>query len=175
LTFQGGFTLSACIIADIQASQRASICLRGAWIQRKKQPRTEAENRGDPAKVRAHLVRNDLPYIGSNPRHCTQFTEYLVSAATEQRIRSGSKVGWSGSTLVQPDRAVSPDRQEADGVSADRERRSLGNERQPGRVAGERRSDVFWQMEWAPRRKHAQPGDDGSAGGLPSSTPRRGV
>jgi putative DNA primase/helicase len=71
-------------------------------------------------------VRNDLPYIGSNPRLCTQFTEYLVSATTEQRIRSVSKVGWSGSTLVRPDRAVSPDRQEGDGVSADRERRSLG-------------------------------------------------
>jgi putative DNA primase/helicase len=67
---------------------------------------------GDPAKVRAYLVRNGLPYISSNPGHRNRLTEYLVSAATEQRIRSVSKVGWSGRTFVLPDRAVSPDGQE---------------------------------------------------------------
>jgi putative DNA primase/helicase len=67
---------------------------------------------GDPAKVRAHLVRNGLPYISSNPRHRAHCTEYLMSATVEQRIRSVSKVGWSGRTFVLPDRAVSPNGQE---------------------------------------------------------------
>lgn len=67
---------------------------------------------GDPAKVRVYLVRNGLQYISSNPGHRNRLTEYLVSAATEQRIRSVSKVGWSGRVFVLPDRAVSSDGQE---------------------------------------------------------------
>jgi putative DNA primase/helicase len=63
---------------------------------------------GDPAKVRAHLVKNGLPYISSGPRHRALFTEYLVSAPVARRIRSASKIGWSGKTFVLFDRAVSP-------------------------------------------------------------------
>jgi putative DNA primase/helicase len=66
----------------------------------------------DPAKVRAHLVRNGLPYISNKTGHRGQFTEYLMSAPVEQRIRSVSRVGWNGSTFVLFDRVVSPDGQE---------------------------------------------------------------
>jgi hypothetical protein len=63
---------------------------------------------GDPAKVRAHLVRNGLPYISSNPRHRTQFTEFFMSAAVGQRILPDQATHLQGTWSSGEDSPASP-------------------------------------------------------------------
>jgi hypothetical protein len=110
LIFQGGFTLSACIIADTQPSQRASICLRGAWIQRKKQPRTEAENRGDPAKVRRISCETTCPTSaairGFAPSSLSILCLLRLSSVSDPSVRSAGAGARSSDLIGQYPRIV---------------------------------------------------------------------
>ena len=101
---------------------------------------------GDPATVRAYLVGNGLPYISTSPGHRNRLTEYLVSAATEQRIRSVGKVGWSGRVFVLPDRALSPDGQEETIYQRNANVAHWGIRGSPRRLAREPGLHVLWHL-----------------------------